>query len=819
MIYEGDKTFTATVIASIPHLGITVVQPNLGPDRICQPEVGYLAHAPGDFGCLVTSAPVPGTTVLCAREDKYVSGEVYIVSDVSDKADALRYQEDRQLFHLSYAPSADLTYNFDSYNKALGRLSLNTQSHNFGVWTDILAGDYSICDRNGGGFVVGRLFTLLRGSEYAFVKACDITHSVQICSKRFEIDQIQQHTVHEDGLFETYRAISVREGLGFREDENPLKEEDGELQWNSDKKPVPYWRVQRREGRHYEGVSDIVVIHDVESDETVYTEKSGQIPVFEHKTRYDGSVSRRTAHSCDSIKSPYIPAVIKGDYEPAKEEEIAEAPDEETFFEDRGLNKLNLYMSTAGNKNEYKFLRDTDSIGYHIVSTEDIRNTMPAEEEKRTPPTGLQSYPLPPAIEITDPVTGEKAVYYASSSFITQEADGSILLRDGYGSEIRMCKGNIYISPALDLFLRPGRDLISMAAQNLVLNAQGRLILNTKKEALVRSSNSMKFVSGTSGTGSLVIDSRAVASENEVASGLILKSKRNMALVSGSNMYIGMNSQTSGTRNGVEDTSGTIIIDAGSNGSIVATTGMTSFSSSSFTVSAVDSSSSSGSIMTLTSGEFNIITQAITTCAHIKQTGLDGVVTIRRPYGTGYNTVTVSGPSGTPGFMTAGSISSDSQILALRGITTWASCVASSVASVSGSMGSVRQEDLDRAKPSEQTKISTQVENLAETNKRTLIDQLRTELYQDVFISLNEFAFPSTEEYHVPVMYKMPGMAWQYRIDGGSVWQEDYLESYDGKITACWPGYEAWESGTVSVPGYKEGATLKNGYAINVTGE
>lgn len=34
------------------------------------------------------------------------------------------------------------------------------------------------------------------------------------------------------------------------------------------------------------------------------------------------------------------------------------------------------------------------------------------------------------------------------------------MLKDGYGSEIQMIRGNIIISPALDLILRPGRNII-----------------------------------------------------------------------------------------------------------------------------------------------------------------------------------------------------------------------------------------------------------------------------------------------------------------------------------------------------------------------
>ena len=54
---------------------------------------------------------------------------------------------------------------------------------------------------------------------------------------------------------------------------------------------------------------------------------------------------------------------------------------------------------------------------------------------------------LPPYIEVTDATTGNIVRYYNSASILSMEPDGSIVISDGYGSEIRMSGGNIYISP------------------------------------------------------------------------------------------------------------------------------------------------------------------------------------------------------------------------------------------------------------------------------------------------------------------------------------------------------------------------------------
>lgn len=57
-------------------------------------------------------------------------------------------------------------------------------------------------------------------------------------------------------------------------------------------------------------------------------------------------------------------------------------------------------------------------------------------------------------------------------SCITQEPDGSIVLRDTWGSQIRMSGGNIYISSANDTILMPCRNLSGIVGQSLLLNTQ-----------------------------------------------------------------------------------------------------------------------------------------------------------------------------------------------------------------------------------------------------------------------------------------------------------------------------------------------------------
>jgi hypothetical protein len=72
-------------------------------------------------------------------------------------------------------------------------------------------------------------------------------------------------------------------------------------------------------------------------------------------------------------------------------------------------------------------------------------------------------------------------------------------------------------------------------------------------------------------------------------------------------------------------------------------------------------------------------------------------------------------------------------------------------------------------------------------------------VYQDWFMTGNGFAFPDTYDRNV---ITVPGMVWQERTralaEHGDPWQEQYVADANGQLTACYPGYRIWETATVS---------------------
>jgi hypothetical protein len=86
-------------------------------------------------------------------------------------------------------------------------------------------------------------------------------------------------------------------------------------------------------------------------------------------------------------------------------------------------------------------------------------------------------------------------------------------------------------------------------------------------------------------------------------------------------------------------------------------------------------------------------------------------------------------------------------------------------------------------------------------------------VYSNDYVTNNAFMFPETYNVTCPVM---PGMVWQERANGGSVWNEKYIMDNTDMANACYPGIDVWESQTISVAGYKPGPAVQGGYRINV---
>jgi hypothetical protein len=119
-------------------------------------------------------------------------------------------------------------------------------------------------------------------------------------------------------------------------------------------------------------------------------------------------------------------------------------------------------------------------------------------------------------------------------NFLNVEPDGSIILRDAWGSEIVMRGGNIIISCAGQLELRPGKSLVGLAGHDFIVKAKNSIDLTaTDKDVRIKADRNLHMLAeGRTSGGGILLESKAKSSastfkdlkgEKVRSSGIILK--------------------------------------------------------------------------------------------------------------------------------------------------------------------------------------------------------------------------------------------------------------------------------------------------------
>jgi hypothetical protein len=182
-----------------------------------------------------------------------------------------------------------------------------------------------------------------------------------------------------------------------------------------------------------------------------------------------------------------------------------------------------------------------------------------------------------PATEEVAPTGARTSQYYQGKAFMGILPDGSILLRDAYGSEIRLCGGNIELSCPGDVSIRNGRTLQVWGGRDVILKAHKSLELSSANSNVrIKAENNLEVLGGNNGSGGVLIESRSPLNttgfqnigDSASFGGLILKNSKGTVGIWGAGLYL--NSMTSG-----------VVIDAagntGGNGNFVVYAGRAEF--------------------------------------------------------------------------------------------------------------------------------------------------------------------------------------------------------------------------------------------------
>lgn len=836
--------YSATIAASAPEFGLAVVYKTPGAPALKDFILARLPYNDRSFGALPHTAYLTGETVICMSKE----GEPHIAY-ILCSANECQHPKDipnsgKRVYNIDAFTGTDNNGPAELINKLIEKLSAFWANYNHNADRDIMPGDFDAIDQTGIiGFHVGRMVAAMHGSPLAFIDVSSLTNTIRMLAQDISSSTpMTEYEVHEE-YTAANRAITLSEAFGVKEGTKPFKL-DGDVVKPENEQAIPLFRIQHIEGAAAGGVEDNIVAFP--KDEDAHTPTTEPPVLSKVRRGLTGELTTASTASIESIKSPFIEAIQQVGYKqtpktPAKLADGTELKDiddmrepfEKKFDEDQedkqtperqvddaAMNKL---LDTLLSGPYLKKLKEKMAENGLILSTKEASVAKQLLGEDITDkkligdnagPTTKAAYDLPKVITITDPVSGKQQLYYASTSFITQEKDGSILIGDGYGSEIRMSRGNIYICPALDMYMQPGRDATVMAPRHATVNSQKSLNLNTSGDAFFRAVKNMRMAGATGGAGSLSIECDATGSLNGVQSGLIINSKTAASITASTDVYIGRNKNEGNAKGTVTEptTSGNIIIDAGSNGCITE-------HSYSHTVDSVDLTMGSlgqGKKAAITVGG-NFIglyaEQVLAPCAIVAKNMNKPKVKVFRKGKIEEESLSVASD---PSMTITGNVLVGGSMQVYGNARCFEQFTAKTMGTTTLSQG-MKEEQFkhEELKPYDQD-ITVNVSN---TN---FLNNAAQTVYQDSFLYTNKFAFPTT--YGIPSTIKIPGTLWQGRaiisgkFSANNVWSEPYVKNSNDEDTACYPGKDVWEDAKITRPGYKE-ADLKTGYIINTTKE
>jgi len=383
---------------------------------------------------------------------------------------------------------------------------------------------------------------------------------------------------------------------------------------------------------------------------------------------------------------------------------------------------------------------------------------------------------LPKYGEVTiDKRDGYKVRYYRTRSCFHMLDDGSVLIEDGYGSQIFMSGGNIHQTCAGDIFQRPGRSAIIWAPRDAIIRAGYCAELSAaKKDVRIKGEQNVHLLANGDQSTLLLeckASGRATKSgwdgkigEDIQDKGVIVKAKDTSINLWAKWLYGGV----------YEDGQGTVQFNAG--------TGQTTLAGQRVGIEAL----SLYSIMVGASrGDTNQPPQfAMNAGSSIYRTSLDVVGDVRAwPGSKGSGNVKVGGQ------------------LEVKGSTQMeGTCIANGhFVGTTEHVSEGADYSFSPSPPSEGNRLEQQVDNVKQQifkafDQDAFDDSSQSPGNEGVWNAVG-FSFRKSEQYKIDDTFQVYESRWQqmYRVSGSTKqWDEPVVEAPDGTETLPHPGKEAW---------------------------
>lgn len=453
---------------------------------------------------------------------------------------------------------------------------------------DCLPGDWGIASDLGLSMFLGRTLASLKASDLAKIEAFWGDDLLRLVGYNYELFTagLEDRRFNDEGEYsEVIRRTSYPwEGMGVREKgTNPTVDESGRLEPGSEKakfepKDVDQLIIPRQTIlRGYLGDVEREIVScppdDLETEN--FEEETKHRGLLEVVKSSDGTLAMRSAKAIILEKYSLIPVPkeiaapedpngdsVESGYMPAGDgEEVPEfAWGDETNPDLRSAQLFDYLAYTYGKYTTLGLVKHEKDWYYPNESELDKPVNGTVYDKGYGALDSSFSLPLPTVgTLLIDHRGGKDSIkYYQSRSCIAQLDDGSILLQDGYGSQIAMKGGNIFITCPGDVWTLPGRSAITWAPFDAVIRAGNSAELTaSKKDVRIKAEKNLHMLGGNSGTvGGVLIESKstgpsvaadyAFSGEQVTSHGITLKASDSSIHAFGSDIHIGLSPDSTG---------------------------------------------------------------------------------------------------------------------------------------------------------------------------------------------------------------------------------------------------------------------------------
>jgi hypothetical protein len=407
--------------------------------------------------------------------------------------------------------------------------------YSYGRAADILPGEWAKTTYLGGGFFLNDFLASVSISERTKLEAFFLKDMIRLTSMNYQerigasdradfMEGVFSSSVIRNGATMT-ESLGGVEGFPVLAADTPTLNEPYSYSYLVDQ---PYYNYQKIAGDLSQGILET---YTVPSDDVNENRPVGVLSVYKG---YDGTYNVKATKEISFEKTSLIPVpwavqdpdteLLSDDKSEYKVEDYytdAEiSPEQSSFFGAEAVRQINEHNLEKDSFSKFrvrnkvwdipadksKVLEDLKNIGAEFEDDPSIEllDDAPYYEE---PPKKAQ---IKTNVDEEGVRSGVSDIYDISS-FIKQAPDGSIIISGGWGEEIRMFRGNVYITCPGDIIKQPGRDHVLFAGGNNIQKAnKGTTEIESESTTMITNGN-MQMVSGASGVGTMLLESKAVS--------------------------------------------------------------------------------------------------------------------------------------------------------------------------------------------------------------------------------------------------------------------------------------------------------------------